>query len=312
MAAAVLLLGCSEILDIPDDPYWVPPEAAALDQSSSSGGANLDIGPPPPPSAPGDAGAMTTPFEPSPAAATDDGGMIFSVPADAAGRPPDNEVTSMGGAPGSPVCPPLTRPSISDFSVAPGGSPSALAFGADAAFPGGTYFYPGGGSLTSSVTEGDWHLSGTVDTVSGFGLYSSGCQPMDASAFPGVAFTLWGNLEGDRRLVFFIETAAQQVSSLWTNANETNPDDPDVPPNSGRCAPVTSRYDGTCLAPRVVLEVTSEPTTVEVRWEDFVGGSPVPSVDPGEITVISWALPQPGDTPYAFDIHIDDLRFMAP
>jgi hypothetical protein len=180
----------------------------------------------------------------------------------------------------------------------------------DAAFSGGTYFFPTEGSFTSDMTEDDWHLSGTVDAISGFGLYLAECQPLDASAFRGVAFTLWGNIEGDRPLIFFIETAAQQVSSVWINANKANPSDPDAAPNSGRCIPEDTRYDGSCREPRVTLTVSSEPTSVELTWAEFTGGRPVPDVSPSEITSIAWSLPRGRAARYDFDIHIDDLRFI--
>jgi hypothetical protein len=254
---------------------------------------------------------MNTAFEPAHESASDDGGIISSTPNDPTVRPPAAEVTSTDATP-SPDCPPLSRPTISEFTFTPGGNPRGTSFGEDASFQGGTYFYPSDRALTSSVTDGNWHLSGTVDTISGFGLFLNACQPMDASAFSGIAFTLWGNIEGDRTLAFFIESAAHQVSSQWINANKANPEDPDVLDNSGRCFPAASRYDGTCREPRVMLELTSEPTTVEIPWADFAGGSPVPALDASEITAIAWSLPQPDDTPYSVDIHIDDLRFIAP
>jgi hypothetical protein len=307
----VLLFGCSNLLGIPDDPFLLPPDAAAPDPGSSTAGAgNLGEGATPPLSS-SDAGGINASSEPVLGGAADDG-IIISAPSEDAIRPPNAEVVFTGGAAPAPDCPPLIQPLISDFTVAPGDTSSEASFGPDAAFQGGTYFYPEGGAVTSNLTGGDWHLSGTVVALSGFGLYSSACQAIDASAFPGIAFTLWGNIEGDRALIFFIESAAQQVSSLWTNANKTNPQDPDAPANSGRCIPANARSDGTCREPRVMIQVTSEPTVVEIPWANFAGGSPVPNVNASEITAIAWALPQPGTTPYAFDVHIDDLHFIAP
>jgi hypothetical protein len=217
--------------------------------------------------------------------------------------------STVGGAGAGPDCKPIADSSISDFTFLPGGNASEVRFGVDAAFPGVTYFYPVGGSLASDVTEDDWHLSGTVDAISGFGLDLGECQPLDASGFQGIAFTLWGNIEGDRPLTFYIETAAQQVSSRWSNENEADLGEPDAAPNSGRCVPANGRYDGTCREPRVLLTVSSEPTSVELTWAEFTGGSPVPDIRSSELTSMAWSLPR-ARARYDFDIHIDDLRFI--
>jgi hypothetical protein len=248
------------------------------------------------------------PLGPVRGVATDapDGGTPINVPP----FPPDAGVTTIDDRNPLPGCAPITQPTISNFTNSPGNSATSASFGMDAAFPGGTFFYPSTGSLSSSMVDDNWHLSGTVDTNSGFGLYSNACQPFDVSAFSGIAFNLWGHIDGDRQLVFFVESAAQQVSSSWVNANGADSADPDSPPNSGRCIPATSRYDGSCREPRVSLTVSSEPVAVVIPWADFAGGSPEVTVDPREITAIAWSLP--GDTPYGVDIQIDDLRFVVP
>jgi len=304
----VLLLGCNEIFGIPDAPQLLPPEAAALEPGLSLASAGSpDEQAAALPSAEEDAANLPLGLVPGGAPDAPDGGS----PIDAPTLPPDADVT---GDPNPLLgCAPLTQPSISDFTNSPGGSASSVSFGMDAAFQGGTYFYSSSGSLSSSMVEDNWHLSGTVDTNSGFGLYSNACQPpFDSAAFLGIAFNLWGHIDGDQPLVFFVESAAQQVSSSWVNANKADPADPDAPPNSGRCSPATSRYDGSCREPRVLLTVTSEPVAVVLPWADFVGGSPEAAVDPRELTAIAWSLPAPGDTPYGVDLHIDDLRFVVP
>ncbi|MEO8185039.1 MAG: hypothetical protein ABI895_40050 [Deltaproteobacteria bacterium] len=308
-AAAVLVLGCSEILGIPDAPQLLPPEAAALepDLSLASTGSPDEQGAARPSA---EEEAANARLGPVPGGATDapDGGTPINVPTFAS----DADVTSTGDRNSLPGCAPITQPSISDFTNSPGSSATSALFGMDAAFLGGTYFYSSSGSLSSSMLDANWHLSGTVDSNSGFGLYSNACQPFDASTFLGMAFNLWGHIDGDQQLVFFVESAAQQVSSSWLNANKADPTDPDSPPSSGRCIPTTSRYDGSCREPRMLLTVTSEPVAVVIPWADFAGGSPVATLDPRELTAIAWSLPPPGDTPYGVDIHIDDLRFVVP
>ena len=316
VALLALALGCSEILGIPDGPQLVPLDAVPSDSgvsldsarsSDESGAAVARLAEAPP----------NASLEPALGGSSDGpdagiaGGIASNVPPDAASLAPDAGVPATVDTP-APSCPPLTRPSISDFTHSPGGDASLASFGGEAAFPGGTYLYPSSGALSSSIVDDNWHLTGTVDTSSGFGLYSHACQPFEASAFSGIAFRLWGHIDGDRQLSFRVESAAQQVSSSWLNANRANPTDPESAPNSGRCIPAASRYDGSCSEPHVLLSVSSEPVDVVLRWPDFTGGSPQATVDSREITAIAWSLPQPGDTPYGFDIHLDDLRFVVP
>jgi hypothetical protein len=204
------------------------------------------------------------------------------------------------------ACPPLAGPTISDFTFA-GGSPADTTFGSGASFAGGTFAY--GDGLRSQVTDGDWHLSGTVGSLSGFGLYMTGCKQLDASAYRGVAFSLRGSIAPGGSLVFFVGTASNQVSYRWLKENELNPTDEDEAPNLGRCVPLTNRYDGTCREARFTLQVSEEPTPVRVLWQQLSEGCPDPSVDPSELTAIAWYFPQLSTGPYAVDIHIDDLGF---
>ena len=206
------------------------------------------------------------------------------------------------------ACPPITREVISDFTFT--GNPSGVSFGPDAAFPGGTYHYPDApDELRADVTGGDWHIYGTVSTISGFGLYFNVCQQLDAAAYRGMAFKLWGEIGDGGALAFFVGTAQNQVASSWVNETQASAGLPDEPLNMGRCVPLSSRYDGTCREARRVLNVPSEPETSLLLWRDLVDGCPEPSVNPSEITSIAWYFPQPARGSYTVDIHLDDLRF---
>lgn len=206
-------------------------------------------------------------------------------------------------------CPVLSHPTISDFTFAPGSSNNNSNFGAEASFLGGTFFYPDAATaLISDVTGNDWHLTGTVSALSGFGLFLSGCRLLDASAYGGIAFRLWGQIEPPGSLVFFVGSAAHQVSSTWLNAHELDPTDAEEPPNAGRCIPLAQRFDNTCREPRIGLPVTDDPTLIQVRWRDLVDGCPEASVTPTELTSIAWYFP-PSSQDYAIDLHLDDLRF---
>jgi hypothetical protein len=231
-------------------------------------------------------------------------------PSSACGGAVERERMVEGPASVGLACPPVAHELISDFTFGAGANPTGLTLAADASFAGGTFFYPEGmPGLTSDITGGDWHLSGTVGSVSGFGLYLSGCRQIDASAYNGFVFDLWGRIASGGSLVFFVGTAAQQVSDVWLNDNKASPTDADEPPNLGRCIPTASRYDGTCREPRVTLPVTETRTEVRVLWQDLVGGCPQASVDASEITAIAWYFPQATSGSYSIDVHIDDLRF---
>jgi hypothetical protein len=206
-------------------------------------------------------------------------------------------------------CPPSASSAISSFAFSPGGSATGVIFGPDAAFPGGTFFYPDASSgLHSDITGNDWHLSGTVANLSGFGLFLAGCREIDASKYAGIAFRLWGHVDAPGSLVFFVGSAAHQVASDWLNAHKQSPNDPDEPTNLGRCIPIGQRYDNSCREPRIGLPVTEAPTSIQVQWRELVDGCPAASVDASQITSIAWYFP-PASPGYEVDVHVDDLRF---
>jgi hypothetical protein len=335
-AASLCLPSCGALLDLPDDPRVARDEHDEGRRGNASPGTPLD----PPPAAANPSETPESAASPSPdeaagavndagaerqAVAHDasegggfsasperDAGLVGAIPDATPGGDAIGAVTSAATGDVSVealVCPPIRRESITDFSFLPGSSGSQAEFGVGTAFSGGTFFYPDGAlGLTSDVTRNDWRLSGTVRATSGFGLFFVDCKQLDASAYSGIAFTLSGRL--DAPLVFFIESAAHQVSHVWLNDSKASATDPEAPPNLGRCTPSTSRYDGSCREPRTTLRVSPVPTEIRVLWRDLTGGSPEPSIDPSEITSIAWALPEPVDGPYAFDIRIDTLRLL--
>lgn len=230
-------------------------------------------------------------------------------------------------------CPPPAQALILDFPPA-GGSPDAG--GADAAAPppvrdatfgtfgvtlaGGTYSYPADGTwpIGSDVTQGNWHMTGNVGTYSGFGIYIGGCNVLDASAYDGISFTISGSVPMGDALVMNVGTSANEVSHVWLNTVAMPAPATPAGINSGRCIPASNnQYDGSCAAPAAVVPVTAQPATVTVLWSQLTGGLPAASVDPTEITGISWTFPAPpgaGDPvnamPYPIDIVIDDISFV--
>jgi hypothetical protein len=74
--------------------------------------------------------------------------------------------------------------------------------------------------------------------------------------------------------------------------------------------PKTNQYDGTCLSPSKIIPVSADTVTRTVKWADLSGGKPQASVDPKELTSLSWILPWNGTGPvYNVDITIDNVMF---
>ena len=232
------------------------------------------------------------------------------------------------------ACPPVAQALITDFTyagaassdagAADGGVTPPVASATDVTFgdfvstlSGGTFNYPTTGAypVTSDVTMSNWHLSGTIGDYSGFGLFLTDCNIVNASAFDGISFTVRGNVELMGSVTFSVGTSEDDVSHLWLNSQPTPPNPPAVP-NSGTCIPANNQYDGTCGSPSYTVPVTPTETTVTVAWEQLSAGRPRASVDPEKLTSIVWIFPPPPGAgtvtpvPYEADIFIDDLRFV--
>jgi hypothetical protein len=226
-------------------------------------------------------------------------------------------------------CPEPAQALLTDFTP-PGGVADAgadagavvtgITFGGSGFFEGGTYSYPNAPgdpySVNSDISTGEWHLSGTIGTYSGFGLYFQGCNRVDASDYLGISFSIRGNVEVGGSITFNVGTSSNDVSFLWVNSQPTPPN-PLSGPNSGRCLPAANPFDGTCASPAFTVPVTATETTIEVLWADLAGGAPAASPDPAEITGINWSFPAPAGagtptpTTYAAEVFIDDLTFIG-
>jgi alpha-L-fucosidase len=214
------------------------------------------------------------------------------------------------------LCPVPTTPLITDFTYAPpdGGTTSTteVHFGDWGGLTGGEYIYPTSGTsypLVSDVSQSNWHITGTVGTYSGLGLYFDGCNRLDASKYKGLSFTISGSIGSTNQLTFGVGTLNDSLAAGWINTHGGNSSDP------GRCIPTsgTGQYSQEgCRTPSKTIAVTPTPTVVNVLWGDFTGGSPEASVaSPSEITSISWTLPWTGTgAPYPLDLVIDDIAFI--
>jgi hypothetical protein len=223
------------------------------------------------------------------------------------------------GEPDAKACLPVVTDLITDFAPVEGKT-TDLTFGDFTNnFSGGTFYYPSGTqmyALTSDVTGGNWNISGDIGDYSGFGLYLADCTKVDASAYKGLEFTISGTLEMTSSVTLSVGTAKNDIPSAWLNTHKADPTAMDAPPNFGSCIPASSQYDGTCGAPSFVVPVTSTPVTHQVMWAQLTGGKPSASVNPAEITSISFVLPPPtgagtaAPTLYAADVTLDDVKFI--
>lgn len=202
-----------------------------------------------------------------------------------------------------------------DAGTTPAGS---LTFGDfSTTFSGGVFTYPNAAgdpfAVASDASTGEWHVSGNIGTYSGFGLFFNSCNVIDASAYAGVSFTIRGSVAMGNSLSFSVATSENDISYAWYSANGIA-----EPPSSGRCTPAMGQYDGSCAAPTFTVPVTETETTVTVLWNQFSGGLPRADVNPAEVTAIRWVFPNPPGVgtptamPYAADLFIDDLTFIAP
>jgi len=234
-------------------------------------------------------------------------------------------------------CPALQAALITDFN--PVAAPAGDAGAGDAAAPtppatggitfgdftttlsGGTFTYPNAAGdpyvVNSDVSTGEWHLSGNIGNYSGFGLFLNLCNQIDASAYEGISFSIRGDVAMGNSVTLNVATSEDDISHLWLNSQPMPPNPPE-PANSGRCIPTANQFDGSCASPAFTVPVTATETVIEVRWAQFTGGRPRADVNPAEITAIRWIFPNPAGvgtanpTPYAADIYIDDLTFIAP
>jgi hypothetical protein len=218
-----------------------------------------------------------------------------------------------GALPAAVACPALTTALITDFAYAPVDAgvpvPNAVSFGDfKTTFSGGTYIYPDSASvaqpaLTSDITQSNWHISGTVGTYSGFGLYWNGCAQVDASAYKGISMTISGTIPASS-LYLSVNTAEDTITTAWYAANTTPAP---TAGTFGTCTPKT-QYDGICSAPSANILVTATPTPVTIPWASLIGGKPNASVTPSKLTGITFYFSWSSGS-YPVDITIDNLSF---
>ena len=227
--------------------------------------------------------------------------------------------TGAGGLANGMLCPLPLQPLITAFTyVADGGSATAVHFGDDSTtFSGSEYTYPTGASdaVSSDVTGSSWHLTGNLDTYSGFGLSFDNCNRVDASAYKGISFTISGSVPMGNIITMDVPILEDTIASSWLDSKDagTGTNGP------GTCIPTSgsNQYSQTtCGDPIKTIPITTTPTTVNVLWTDFIG-KPTIAVIPNEILGIAWYFPPPtgagtaSPVTYSVDITIDNLSFIA-
>ena len=182
---------------------------------------------------------------------------------------------------------------------------------------GGTSTYPP--AMVSDITGNDWHISGMVTDYSGFGIYFDDvnmCNKVDASAYAGIRFTIWGTTTGI--VTMGIGTVGNAPKASWllsVNAMGVTGMEP------GTCMPTsgTQYYHPGCADATNAFTVTgtqAAPQTVSIMFTGstgavFAGGTPQANVVASDITSIYWFVNwMPGMAAYPIDLHIDNLAFI--
>ncbi len=218
------------------------------------------------------------------------------------------------------LCLGTTQALITDFTYAGGTADTTqVHFGDSTTLGGSEYVYPTGTDsypLTSDMSANTWHISGTVGTYSGFGLYFDNCSRIDASAYQGISLKISGTVEQDGMVTFGVDTLDDTIAASWLNSHGST-----GATNPGRCNPpadsTLNQYSqSACANPTASIPVTTIPTVQSILWTDFTGGKPESDVKPGDIIGIHWFFPNPpgagtaSPTTYNVDITLDDLSFI--
>jgi hypothetical protein len=161
------------------------------------------------------------------------------------------------------------------------------------------------------MSASNWHISGTVGTYSGFGLYFNGCSRIDASAYKGISLKISGDAGPYGGVTFGVDTLDDSITATWLNSHGST-----GATNPGRCNPpadptLNQWSQSACANPTASIPVTATPTVQSIMWADFSGGKPESDVKPGDIISIHWYLTwSDAGSPYPVDITIDDLSFI--
>jgi len=220
------------------------------------------------------------------------------------------------------ACPPVPSSGlITDFTHAADAGTAEARFGDDSTtLSGGESTYANAGStIMSDVSAGDWHITAHVANYSGFNLYFDNvvvnnmpCDMIDASAYTGISFTIWGT-SGGNAITMGMGIVDDTPTPSWFASVDAG-----AVSTPGSCIPTSGSqyYHPGCADPMNAISIPATATsaatakTVSLKWTDFTGGACKPNVIPSQITSISWQFLWTTTTaPYDVDIHIDNLMF---
>jgi hypothetical protein len=197
------------------------------------------------------------------------------------------------------ACPGVVPPStaITDFEgepVAAGMFEWGSAEQGTMDFWGGTFNYPA--ALAPSFDGGAMSVSGEVTEYAGLGLYVQNCA--DASSFDGIRFTISGTPPAGEKVRFAVQTNTNE----WATGVK------------GECLAPDAQKFINCVHPSVAIDVTEEPTTVEVTWDQLGMGKPAANAttDGSDVIGLQWILPwTETHMPYEMTLTIDDIELIG-
>ena len=241
----------------------------------------------------------------------------------------ENNTTNLSASAGVACPKPAASGLISDFTfpadagVPDGGAPPRFGDYSTVLSGGGSTFANTPGTISQDSSQGDWHIQAMVANYAGFSLYfdavpnaSEGnmpCNMVDATGFTGIQFQIWGDT-ANNPITMSMGIVDNTPAASWFQSIGVSLTTP-LP--AGACVPYangTQYYHPGCgdptATPLTVTGTQSSPQTVTLYWSDFVNGDCKPNVIPSQIVSVAWSFAwSPATTPYAVDIHIDDLRF---
>jgi hypothetical protein len=243
--------------------------------------------------------------------------------------------TGTGGSGGSATLSCTTvSPTAADVTIldwdtaATGATTSSFGNWMPGTYGGGTFEYPAPATgsacdptvhLCPNFDGQSWHITGTVQDYSGFGIYFNTGAVLDVSMFAGLSFDISGTFAMAPGIDAGSVPTAQVTMNVLDLAHEVDSaHTADHRATCGTCVPSNGmEYDGTCVAPTKAITLASTPTPTMVHWTDLSGGERPPhytgeSPNPMQISHISWVLPWngPGSTPYTVDIVVDNLKYL--
>ena len=141
-------------------------------------------------------------------------------------------------------------------------------------------------AVTYSLPTNSWHLTGTIGTYSGVGIYLIPC--FNGSSFSGVQFTVQGDV-GD-------ESAGGDAG--------------DGGPTGGLMSLVVAQASNNL----VNTTGTATPQTFTFHWSDLDGGTPISALDtPSQVVRIGWQYIWPcmtNPTPFHTDVTISNIHLV--